>query len=136
MDCVFDGPDRGFYIKSARGRGGPVQDIQVKNIKMTNIKKEFIMMDMTYPDNYPKEIKAETFKKTTPVYKDITIDGITGDAKNSISITGLPESHIENVKFMNIEYTSHHDDGGFLQNFTDSITKSNFTYHYKKAMLV
>ncbi|CAG2174233.1 unnamed protein product [Oppiella nova] len=22
MDCVFDGPDRGFYIKSARGRGG------------------------------------------------------------------------------------------------------------------
>ena len=37
-NCVFDGTDRGIRIKSTRGRGGVVEDIQVDNIVMRNIK--------------------------------------------------------------------------------------------------
>ena len=36
-NCVFDGTDRGIRIKSTRGRGGVVEDIQVNNIVIINI---------------------------------------------------------------------------------------------------
>jgi polygalacturonase len=47
-NCVFDGTDRGIRIKSTRGRGGVVEDIQVDNIVMRNIEQEAIVMDLAY----------------------------------------------------------------------------------------
>ena len=36
-NCVFDGTDRGIRIKSTRGRGGVVEDVQVSNIVRARI---------------------------------------------------------------------------------------------------
>lgn len=97
-NCVFDGTDRGIRIKSTRGRGGVVEDIQVSNIVMRNIKKEAIVLDLKY-SNMPEEPVSER----TPIFRNIHISNVTANDVNiPIKIIGLEESPIRDVSFTNI----------------------------------
>src|SRR6476620_2669089 len=55
-NCIFDGTDRGIRIKSARGRGGVVEDIRVDNVVMKNIKEQAIVLDMEYSKVPPEPV--------------------------------------------------------------------------------
>lgn len=97
-NCVFDGTDRGIRIKSTRGRGGVVEDIQVSNIVMKNIQEEAIILDMLY-----SKMPAEPLSERTPVFRNINISNVTGsDVLIPIKIRGLEESPISNITFTNI----------------------------------
>jgi len=97
-NCVFDGTDRGIRIKSTRGRGGVVEDIQVNNIVMKNIREEAIILDMLY-----SKMPAEPLSERTPVFRNININNVTGsDVLIPIKIRGLEESPISNITFTNI----------------------------------
>src|SRR5690606_26462533 len=52
-NCIFDGTDRGIRIKSARGRGGVVEDIRVSNIIMRNIRDQAIVLNTQYAKTDP-----------------------------------------------------------------------------------
>ncbi|WP_370174320.1 glycoside hydrolase family 28 protein [Leeuwenhoekiella palythoae] len=98
-NCVFDGTDRGIRIKSARGRGGVVEDIQVSNIVMNNIKQEAFMLNMFYDKNTTEEEVSER----TPVFRNIHFSNITGTAVNTAGrILGISEMPVQNVSFSNI----------------------------------
>jgi polygalacturonase len=47
-DCTFIGTDIGLRFKSARGRGGVVEDIAIERIYMKDIKREAISFHMFY----------------------------------------------------------------------------------------
>jgi len=97
-NCVFDGTDRGIRIKSTRGRGGVVEDIQVSNIVMKNIKEEAITLDLLY-----SKMPVEPFTERTPIFRNINISNVTGsDVLIPIKIRGLEESPISNITFTNI----------------------------------
>ena len=97
-NCVFDGTDRGIRIKSTRGRGGVVEDIQVSNIVMKNIREEAIILDMLY-----SKMPAEALSERTPVFRNININNVTGsDVLIPVKIRGLEESPISNITFTNI----------------------------------
>ena len=97
-NCVFDGTDRGIRIKSTRGRGGVVEDIQVSNIVMKNIQEEAIILDMLY-----SKMPAEPLSERTPIFRNINISNVTGsDVLIPIKIRGLEESPISNITFTNI----------------------------------
>ncbi|MFZ4726731.1 MAG: glycoside hydrolase family 28 protein [Paludibacter sp.] len=97
-NCVFDGTDRGIRIKSTRGRGGVVEDIQISNIVMKNIKEEAIIMDMLYT-----KMPIEPVSERTPIFRNINISNITGSGVMiPIKIRGLEESPISNITFTNI----------------------------------
>lgn len=97
-NCVFDGTDRGIRIKSTRGRGGVVEDIQVNNIVMKNIKEEAIILDMLY-----SKMPVEPVSERTPIFRNINISNVTGsDVLIPIKIRGLEESPISNITFTNI----------------------------------
>ena len=97
-NCVFDGTDRGIRIKSTRGRGGVVEDIQISNIVMKNIKEEAIIMDMLYT-----KMPVEPVSERTPIFRNINISNITGSGVMiPIKIRGLEESPISNITFTNI----------------------------------
>ena len=97
-NCVFDGTDRGIRIKSTRGRGGVVEDIQVSNIVMKNIKEEAITLDLLY-----SKMPVEPFSERTPIFRNINISNVTGsDVLIPIKIRGLEESPISNITFTNI----------------------------------
>ncbi len=101
-NCIFDGTDRGIRIKSTRGRGGVVEDIQVSNIVMRNIKEEAVILSLEY-----KKVAAEPFSDRTPVFRNIHISNmiVTG-VKCPIRIVGLEESPITDVSFSNINIKS------------------------------
>jgi polygalacturonase len=97
-NCVFDGTDRGIRIKSTRGRGGVVEDIQVSNIVMKNIKEEAITLDLLY-----SKMPVEPLTERTPIFRNINISNVTGsDVLIPIKIRGLEESPISDITFTNI----------------------------------
>jgi len=52
-DCTFMGSDVGLRFKTARGRGGVVENIYANNIIMTEIPGEAILFDMYYAAKDP-----------------------------------------------------------------------------------
>src|SRR5215212_3622254 len=54
FDCSFIGTDNGLRFKTARGRGGIVENIYVKNIRMKDIIHDAILFDMYYFMKPPK----------------------------------------------------------------------------------
>ncbi len=97
-NCVFDGTDRGIRIKSTRGRGGVVEDIQADNIVMRNIKEEAIVLDLKY-----SKMPAEPLSERTPIFKNININNVTAsNVLIPIRINGLEESPITNVTLTNV----------------------------------
>lgn len=111
-DCTFMGSDVGLRFKTARGRGGVVENIYVNNINMTEIPGEAILFDMYYSAKDPvradgKEnelptIKAEPLNDGTPQFKEFYIKNIVcKGAETAILIRGLPEMAIKNINIEN-----------------------------------
>lgn len=97
-NCIFDGTDRGIRIKSARGRGGVVEDIRVDNIVMDNIKEEAIIMDLFYD----KDNAVEPVSERTPIFRNIHISNITAtNVKKAGTIRGIEEMPIQTISITN-----------------------------------
>lgn len=114
-NCVFDGTDRGIRLKSARGRGGVVEDIRVDNIVMKNIKENAIIMDLFYD----KSSKEEPVSERTPIFRNIHISNLTGtEVKKAGTINGISEMPIQNISFSNINIQG---EEGFSLNTVDNV---------------
>lgn len=111
-NCTFMGSDVGLRFKTARGRGGVVDNIYVTDINMTEIPGEAIIFDMYYAakDPVPQEgesnelptIKAEPLNDGTPQFKDFYIKNIVcKGAETGILVRGLPEMSIKNINIEN-----------------------------------
>ncbi|MGI4869885.1 MAG: glycoside hydrolase family 28 protein [Janthinobacterium lividum] len=96
-NCVFDGTDRGIRIKTARGRGGVVEDIQVDNIVMKNIREQMLVLDMQYDKTTPEPVSERT-----PRFRNIHFSNITAEGNQAGLLNGLSEMPIENVTFSNL----------------------------------
>lgn len=100
-NCVFDGTDRGIRIKTARGRGGVVENIRVSNIVMRNIRDQAIVLNMEYAKS-----EKEPVSERTPKFKNVYISDMAGDANRVGLIKGIEEMPVENVSFNNINMQS------------------------------
>jgi polygalacturonase len=98
-NCVFDGTDRGIRIKTARGRGGVVEEIRVSNIVMKNIKQQAIVLDMQYDKKAPEPVSERT-----PKFRNIHLSNITAQTAQAIYINGLAEMPVEDVSFNDIQF--------------------------------
>lgn len=96
-NCIFDGTDRGIRIKTARGRGGVVEDIRVDNIVMKNIRDQAIVLDMQYAKTEP-----EAVSERTPQFRNIHFSNITAQTNEAAYLNGLDEMPIENITFNDI----------------------------------
>ena len=77
-NCTFLGTDVGVRFKSAMGRGGIVEDIEISHIQMTGIKHEAVILTMSYVLNLlNREQGAEGFSEDDiPYFKNITMHNI------------------------------------------------------------
>ena len=96
-NCIFDGTDRGIRIKTARGRGGVVEEIRVDNIIMKNIRDQAIVLDMQYA-----KTQVEPVSERTPQLRNIHFSDITAEVNQAGFLNGLAEMPIENITFSNI----------------------------------
>lgn len=110
-DCIFLGTDVGLRFKSARDRGGLVENLFFENIQMRNIKTDAILFDMDYRGNAPevemqKDLTVRDEKSLTnrtPRLQNFYIKNIIcNGAQRAIVINGLSEMPIQDVWFENV----------------------------------
>ena len=104
-NCQFMGTNVGLRFKSARGRGGVVENIFINNINMFNIIHEPLVFDLYYFTRKTDDIPA--VDETTPTFKDIYISNIISRNSNKAMLfNGLPEMNIMNINIENAFITS------------------------------
>jgi polygalacturonase len=116
-NCIFDGTDRGIRIKTARGRGGVVEDIRVDNIVMKNIRDQAIVLDMQYAQTKPEPVSSRT-----PQLKNIHFSNITAQTKQAVFINGLEEMPVEDISFHDIRFEA---ETGMLIKYATNIELHN-----------
>lgn len=112
-NCSFLGTDVGLRFKTARGRGGIVQNIYVTNINMKDIVAEAILFDMYYQAKDPVVLAGEkreapkvevlSVTEATPQFKDFHISNVVcSGAGTAVFIRGLPEMNVLGVYLDNM----------------------------------
>ena len=105
-DCTFMGTDIGLRFKTARGRGGVVENIFVKNIRMKDIVHDAILFDMYYftkPPANNQKVEVPAVTEATPQFQNFHIsDVVCIGAERGILVRGLPEMSIKNIVLENI----------------------------------
>ncbi len=100
-DCTFMGTDIGLRFKSARGRGGTVEDIAIERIRMTDIAGEAISFHLFYEGKEGSEETNEEkhpVSEKTPVFRRIDMrDLICDGAETALLVNGLEEMPLEDV---------------------------------------
>lgn len=102
-DCEFEGTDRAVRIKSRADRGGVVENIYARDLKVKNMKREVVIMNMDYTSD-----RQAVRVVSPPVFRNMEIRNVTGDgAPTAILLTGMEDSLIQNIRFsdMNIRST-------------------------------
>ena len=112
-NCTFNGTTSGIRIKSARDRGGVVENLVYRDLMMTNVE---IPINITC--YYPKEPPTDSNQPvtaSTPVYRDIQISNVVSVSRQSAGwIVGLPESLISGVVLENVKLSA--DTGLLIRN--------------------
>ena len=104
-DCVFDGTDQAFRVKSRRTRGGGIQNFFVERVR-ANVKYQAFYCDLLGEPKWMGQL-AQRFPKPertrfTPYFHDISVhDVIIENCRDLISYTGQPELPVKNVFFGN-----------------------------------
>lgn len=102
-NCTFIGTDIGLRFKSARDRGGKVENIFIDGIWMKDIATSAILFDMFYEgnaDNDPNKVRLPFFRKFD--IRNVICDG----AKDALFVRGLTEAPIQDIKLTNISVSS------------------------------
>lgn len=104
-NCTFNGTTSGIRIKSARGRGGLVENLVYADITMTNV--DYPIYLTSYYPKVPTEDAAQPLTASSPLYRRIVIRNVTAhSAKSAGMIVGLPEAPIEQVTLENVHVTA------------------------------
>jgi len=108
-NCEFLGTDVGLRFKSARGRGGVVENIYINHISMYNILTDSFLFDLFYGgksasealedgDETPAEDNIPPVTEETPAFRNIFVQNIISrNARRAMYFNGLPEMNIKNI---------------------------------------
>ena len=100
-DCVFDGTDQAFRIKTLRPRGGGVENLTIERVR-ANVKGAAFYCDMLgsmkWGGELARRLPAREINQYTPDFHTIRIDNVIIDhCKQLVSALGLPERPLRNV---------------------------------------
>jgi polygalacturonase len=131
-NCVFMGTEIGLRFKSTRGRGGVVEKIDIKNVRMTDIESEAISFNMYYGGRAPLdtdgglanvEQKPVPVSEETPRFRDIYIENVVcRGARAAVLLQGLPEMPIRGIHLRNVSLTA---ETGMVWMDAENITVDN-----------
>jgi len=105
---TMNGTTSGIRMKSARDRGGLVQNLTYSNITMTNVQNP-VFITSYYPTlpTDPTTDTAMAITATTPIWKSITIKNLTATGSTNAGIIwGLPEEKIQTLTFDNVKISA------------------------------
>jgi polygalacturonase len=98
QDCDFIGTNIGVRFKSARGRGGVVENIWMRDLRMTNIAGAAISLTTSYRAWFGSE------QGLAPVFRHISFERVDiHGAVAAVAIDGLPEQPIASIAFRHLQ---------------------------------
>jgi len=116
-DCLFRSTDRGIRIKTRRGRGGKIHDLEFRSLTMENNLCPLVI-NMFYrcgADSSAPYFNQEALpiSAATPSISDVRIANIraTGCRASAGFIAGLPESPVENVNMQHCQFSTNEQSG-------------------------
>jgi len=133
------GTSEGIRFKSAKTRGGYVEDVLIRDLRLENVPMPFTFtLDWNPSYSYAtippeeKNIPPHWRVLSTPVlppergfceFRNITIEDVTVVGANRVfSAAGLPEKPISNVKWINV--TAQADEAGSIESARDWTMKN------------
>lgn len=130
-NLTFIGTDCGLRFKSARGRGGLVENIWMEDIRMSEIPTEAIRFNLYYAGKSAVEdpitgdlIVAELpVSEETPAFRNMHFKNIYVDGANmAMKVMGIPEMPVENITFENMLIRAKQ---GIHMNYADKFNFNN-----------
>lgn len=121
VNCTFNGTDNGIRLKSQRGRGGLVQNMNYSNLSMTNVGWPLLIYSYyefglgTLTGVNPRfaantaATNPTTLNSLTPIWRNITFSNITAtmpSGRPPLMVWGLPEALAANIVFRSVNITS------------------------------
>ena len=97
-DCKFNGTDRIVRVKTARGRGGVLENMWFEHLSADTIQQEALRINMLYTG---KRLPPQPVSKITPTIRNLHFSDIScAYGRNyAIELLGLPERPIEDISF-------------------------------------
>jgi polygalacturonase len=112
------GTENGARIKSARGRGGVVEDVRFDNWTMENVGEGIVVTNYYLMEGETRR-SEEPVSRTTPVFRNIAMSHMTIDgAKTLIDVEGLPEMPIKGLHISGVMGTG---ETGMRAIYTDDL---------------
>jgi polygalacturonase len=101
--CTFEETDNAIRIKSRRDRGGVVENVIYRDLKMKNVGVAILINLFYFDKEGERERKAAPVTSTTPIVRNVQIINVTVDgAKTAGEIVGLPEMPVTGVRLENV----------------------------------
>lgn len=119
QNCTFIGTALGLRFKTVRGRGGVVENIHMRGIRMIGIEGNAIDFNFSY---FLKgaDTTVVPVDEGTPQFRNMLFEDIVStDAAGTIEMRGLPESPIRAVTFRSVSLSARR---GAVIAFADGIT--------------
>jgi DNA sulfur modification protein DndE len=136
-DCSFMGTEIGLRFKSARGRGGVVEDIHMQRIRMSSIKKEAISFHLFYAGKSGSGSAQDDLhpvSEGTPIFRRIHIEDVTcSGADTALIVNGLPEMPLQSLTIRDYRVSA---DRGFLCHYADQLLLERIQLHTRKGPLI
>ena len=131
-DCVMDSPEleRVLRIKTNSCRGGIIENINMRNIKVGVCKESVLKINLDYE---PKEVCC---RGNFPTVRNIYMENVTSEqSKYGVQIIGLEEdSYVYNVTVKNCHFNGVKD-GNFQSGKTRNITFDNLFVNGSLSLL-
>lgn len=105
-NCTFIGTDIGLRFKTARGRGGVVEDLWFERIRMTGIKGNAIDFNFAYFQSAEAAGVAQLVDEGTPTFRRIGFADVRAvEGVGTLVLRGLPERPLSDIVFRDVSLT-------------------------------
>ena len=129
-NCNFIGTDIGLRFKSARDRGGLVENIFIDSIYMKDIVNEAVLFSYSYEQNLEENKNKE---EKLPVFRNFNLNNIIcSGSEHALIIDALVESPVKNVNITNSYFESV---AGVEVDFADGVVFNNVKFDIKNDNL-
>ena len=103
QNCTFIGTELGLRFKTARGRGGLVENIHLRGIRMTGIEGSAIDFNFFYFSESEAAAPVPPVGEGTPVFRNILFEDIVSrGSKAAFTLRGLPEMPLRDITFRDV----------------------------------